>query len=244
MKLRLPINLFAAPRLVSLLSQPPSSSIHACHQSYQSRRSHHARPPSSASSSASAPHPRVPTPFVWHQGASPDDQRRISEDFSYFPCLLSNAQQHTLLNAALNRLDQVGSHASRRKRIRLLRSTDASLSPNVSSDTFIPDEYYDFEHVRSRSYRPLLHPPFQTTSSSHLSSRRTLTKSSSSFERPASHKTSGRTNATSSPSSTKSLLCSHQYLFRHIYFTWLLTVIYFPMSITSGRVDPSFLGLA
>lgn len=145
MKPRLPINLFTAPRLVSL-SQPPSSSIN-----HQSRQSH------SASRSASAPHP--PTPFVWHQGASPDDQRQISEDFSYFPCLLSNAQQHTLLNAALNRLDQVGSHASRRKRIRLLRPTDASLSPNVSPDAFIPDKYYDFEHVRSHSYRPLPHPP-------------------------------------------------------------------------------------
>ena len=83
-------------------------------------------------------------------------------------------------------------------------------------------------------------PPFI----SHSSSRRTLTKSSSSFERPASHKTSGQTKTTSSPSSTKSLLCSHLYLFRHTYYTSLLTVISFPILITPKRVAPSSLASA
>ena len=107
----------------------------------QSRRN----PPSSA------PHP----PFVWYNPTS-DDQRRVSQDFSYFPRLLSDPQQRTLLTAALGRLDHVRSHAhaSRRKRNRLLKSpndndSNTSLSRHVTpaSFTFLPDEFYDFEQV-------------------------------------------------------------------------------------------------
>jgi hypothetical protein len=117
---------------------------------------------------------------VWHN-ATPEDRRRISADFSYFPRFLSDRQQHILLNAALGRLDHVGSHwgshASRRKRKRLLLSllrstgstddtdtdTDTSLSPTLGvgagegagTPTFLPDEYYDFEQVSSPQSRVL-----------------------------------------------------------------------------------------
>ena len=222
--MRLPIRLFPVARLLSqplplpLPSSSTSTHVRQSHHQSQSQ-SHHAPTPSStlrSSLSASG----TPPPFVWRDGATPDDQRQILHDFSYFPRVLSDAQQHTLLKAALDRLDHVGSHASRRKRIRLLRSTDPLLSRNVHPGTFIPDEYYDFEHVRCHPYRSLsAPPPFSSTSSPHLSSRRTLTKSSSSSERPASHNTSGRTKRTSSPSSAKSRLCSRQCLFRHTYYT-------------------------
>jgi alkylated DNA repair protein alkB family protein 7 len=130
------------------------------------------RPRHALVGSPAAPAPAVHPPFVWHDiNATSDDHSRISEDFLYFPRLLSDTDQHTLLNAALERLDHIGSgsgsgsglgsHSSRRrrqKRLHALRSTstDTSLSRNLGP--FLPDEYYDFEQV-SRSavpYRPHL----------------------------------------------------------------------------------------
>jgi len=202
--MRLPINPLTSPRLLSIAKPNSSSIIHA-------RQSHNA---------AAQPSSVTHHPFVWHNATS-DDQRRISEDLSYFPRLLSGDQQRTLLSAALGRLDDVGSsHASRRKRIRrLLRSTDTSLSQN-GPGTFLPDEYYDFEQVRCHPYRLSLPPPSPHYFPSHLSPRRILTKSSSNFERPASHTSSGPTKKMSSPSSLKSPPCSHQYPSRRTYYTW------------------------
>jgi len=183
-------------------------------------------------------HTAAHNPFVWHNNSS-EDRHRISEGLLYYPALLTGSQQRTLLNAALERLDaDSGSHASRRrKRIRPLRSTDTSLTPN---NNFLPDEHYDFEQV-SRiligSPPPvpvpcpfLIRPP-----------RGTLTKSSSNSERPASLKTGGPTKKMSSPSSAKSPLCSHQYPSRHTYYTSPPKATSFPTSITFKRAVRSSL---
>jgi hypothetical protein len=114
------------------------------------RQLHDAAGTPSSSASAAPAHP----PFVWHSSATSDDHRRISEDLSYFPRFLSDTQQRTLLNAALERLDHLGSYAnasrSRRKRLPVFKSTTDTGTDTDTDNTslsFLPDEYYDFEQV-------------------------------------------------------------------------------------------------
>lgn len=177
-------------------------------------------------------------PFVWHNNATSDDHHRISENLSYFPRFLSDTQQRTLLNAALERLDYIGSYASRRKRLRLLKSTiDTDTDTNADTSlSFLPDEYYDFEPVSLILIGP---PPPHLTHS--FTFRLTLTESSSSSGRPASPKSTGPTKKTSSPSSPKSPLYFHQYPSRHISYTSPPMATYFPTSIIFKRAVPSSL---
>ena len=170
--MRLPLLLRTPPLLVA--RAPGRARAWAHRQGYlQVARQFHndnddvARPFSaSASTSTSAPHPA----FVWHNNATSDDYHRISEDLSYFPRFLSDTQQRILLNAALDRLDRTSSYASRRKRLRLLKSTetdvDTSLSHIVDVGNFLPDEYYDFEQVSFTPYRPSALTPYRPPNAS------------------------------------------------------------------------------
>ena len=194
---------------------------------------------SSSAASASALAPAAP--FVWHNNATSDDHHRISENLSYFPRFLSDTQQRTLLNAALERLDYIGSYASRRKRLRLLKSTiDTDTDTNANTSlSFLPDEYYDFEQVsQPHPYRPF--PPSLSLTHS-FTFRLTLTESSSSSGRPASPKSTGPTKKMSSPSSPKSPLYSHHYPSRHISYTSPPMATYFLTSIIFKRAVPSSL---
>jgi len=100
-----------------------------------------------ASSSAAASAVSAHNPFVWYNTTTSDDHHRISKDLSYFPRVLSDTQQRTLLNAALERLDHIGSYASRRKRLRFLKLTTDTDTDTGASLSFLPDEAYDFEQV-------------------------------------------------------------------------------------------------
>ena len=228
-------------RLPLLLRQPQLRVARASGRAYRqghlrlARQFHDDNDDLARSSSASAPHPA----FVWHNNATDDDYHRISEDLSYFPCLLSDTQQRILLNAALDRLDRTGSYASRRKRLRLLKSTDtetdvdSSLRRNVDVGNFLPDEYYDFEQVSFTPYRPSFLTPYLL---------RTISiESLSSFARPASPQSSGLTKKMSSPSSPKSPLCSHQYPSRHMFYISPPMATFSPTSIISKRAVHSSL---
>jgi alkylated DNA repair protein alkB family protein 7 len=76
----------------------------------------------------------------------------LGEDFTFIPDFLSEAEQHVLLAASLERLNEAESALWRRKR----RRYEASLPKTQEPFRFLSDEYYQFEEVCSilRHHRP------------------------------------------------------------------------------------------
>ena len=77
-------------------------------------------------------------------------------DFQWFPRFFDLAEQHALLSASLRKLDAAEPRASRKRRRDFLasrRQDRQQEQPNdiggILENTFLPDELYHFEEVRS-----------------------------------------------------------------------------------------------
>ncbi|KAJ7168209.1 hypothetical protein C8R43DRAFT_983525 [Mycena crocata] len=69
-------------------------------------------------------------------------------DFTFLPGFFSLAEQRVLLATSLQKLDAMESIQSRRRRKTLLRAgwpTQLATESNPLQDSFLPDEYYEFE---------------------------------------------------------------------------------------------------
>jgi hypothetical protein len=75
-----------------------------------------------------------------------------TDDFRWFPRFFDPVEQHTLLSAALRKLDAVEPRASRKRRRDFLASQQRQDPPKrtagVLENAFLPDDLYRFEEVR------------------------------------------------------------------------------------------------
>lgn len=78
----------------------------------------------------------------------------LPSDFTLFPDFLTAAEQCTLLQACLDKLDAAESREARKRRRIYLQSLDAAAHPrqtDSTEDLFLPDKLYEFQEVRSSS---------------------------------------------------------------------------------------------
>jgi hypothetical protein len=80
-----------------------------------------------------------------------------ADDFLWYPHFFDQAEQRTLLSAALRKLDSVEPRASRKRRRDFLASRRQDQSKDIEDlrNTFLPDDLYHFEEVRSWRLRPV-----------------------------------------------------------------------------------------
>ncbi len=80
-----------------------------------------------------------------------------AEDFLWYPHFFDQAEQHALLSAALRKLDSVEPRASRKRRRDFLASRRQDQPKDIEDlrNTFLPDDLYHFEEVRSSRLRPV-----------------------------------------------------------------------------------------
>lgn len=80
----------------------------------------------------------------------------LPADFLWFPRFFNPTEQYALLSAALRKLDAAEPRAARKRRRDFLASHQQARDTGDLNDIFFPDEFYNFEEVRSSQLRDLL----------------------------------------------------------------------------------------